>query len=44
MYGHPHRETLALLDDADVKVYRTDNDGDIIVKSDGKVLSFETSK
>jgi len=43
-YGHPHRETLDLLDDADVKVYRTDIDGDILVKSDGRSLSFETGK
>lgn len=44
MYGHPHKETLDLLDDADVKVYRTDKNGDIIVRSDGKTLSFETEK
>lgn len=43
-YGHPHRETLDLLEDAEIKVYRTDLDGDILVKSDGKSLSFETSK
>ena len=43
-YGHPHKETLSLLEDADVKVYRTDDNGDIIVRSDGKSLSFETSK
>lgn len=44
MYGHPHRETLDLLDDADVKVYRTDMNGDIIVYSDGKTVSIECSK
>lgn len=44
MYGHPHQETLDLLDDADVKVYRTDKDGDIIVHSDGKNISIECSK
>lgn len=44
MYGHPHRETLDLLDDADVKVYRTDMNGDIIVHSDGKNVSVECSK
>lgn len=43
-YGHPHRETLSLLEDAEVKVYRTDIHGDIIVKSDGKNLMFEISK
>lgn len=43
-YGHPHRETLDLLDQAGTKVYRTDLNGDIIVRSDGKDISFETSK
>lgn len=44
MYGHPRQETLDLLDDADVKVYRTDMNGDIIVHSDGKTVSIECSK
>jgi len=45
-YGHPHRETLDLLDSKTYspRVYRTDQDGDIIVKSNGKELSVETSK
>ncbi len=45
-YGHPHRETMDLLDSKTwkAKVYRTDTDGDIIVKSNGKELSIETSK
>lgn len=37
-------EINLLLEDADVKVYRTDDNGDITVRSDGKSLSFETSK
>ena len=43
-YGHPHRETMDLLEQAEVNVYRTDLQGDIIVKSDGKTVSIETSK
>lgn len=45
-YGHPHRETLEALDNKafKAKVYRTDKDGDITVKSDGKKLSVQTSK
>ncbi len=43
-YGHPHRETLDLLKDADYKVYRTDLNGDILVRSDGETLSIETSR
>lgn len=46
VYGHPHRETLDLLNSETwkFKVYRTDINGDIIVRSNGKELSFETSK
>ena len=43
-YGHPHRETLDLLNQAEVQIYRTDLNGDITVRSDGKKVSFETSK
>lgn len=45
-YGHPHRETMDLLDSKTwkPKVYRTDIDGDIVVKSNGKELSIETAK
>lgn len=43
-YGHPHEETLSRLRDAEVKVYRTGECGDIICRSDGKHLSFETQK
>ena len=46
MYGHPHQETLDLLDSKtwSPQVYRTDRDGDIIVRSNGNELSVETSK
>ncbi len=44
IYNHPHQKTLDLLDQADVRIYRTDLQGDIIVRSDGKTLSFETDK
>lgn len=46
MYGHPHTKTLDLLNSKawSPKVYRTDLNGDIIVKSNGKELSIETSK
>lgn len=43
-YGHPHEETLSRLSDADVKVYRTDESGHIIARSDGQNISFETQK
>lgn len=45
-YGHPHQNTMDLLDSKGWKpeVYRTDYDGDIIVRSNGKEISVETSK
>ena len=45
-YGHPAVKTLDLLNSKSYKpkVYRTDQDGDIIVKSNGKELSIETKK
>jgi hypothetical protein len=41
-YGHPHQETLTKLDNAGVKVYRTDRDGTVIFASDGKTLTVKT--
>ena len=35
-YGHPHQEVLELLEKYDIKVSRTDKDGDIKIISDGK--------
>lgn len=45
-YGHPHQKTLDLLNSKTLKpkVYRTDYNGDITVKSNGKELLVETSK
>ena len=43
-YGHPDSRTLSLLEDADVTVYRTDKDGDITFRSDGKSIKVETRK
>ena len=43
-YGHPHEETLSRLSDADVTVYRTDENGHIVARSDGQNISFETQK
>ncbi|MBE7063090.1 MAG: MBL fold metallo-hydrolase [Clostridia bacterium] len=39
-YGHPHKETLARLRDADAAVYRTDEMGDIVMTSDGKTVDL----
>lgn len=41
-YGHPEDEVLSRLRDADVTVYRTDLDGDILCTSDGKQVTIST--
>lgn len=43
-YGHPTEDTLSRLRDADVKVYRTDLQGDIICTSDGKNVTFTAGR
>ncbi len=43
-YGHPHEETMELLQSRGTAVYRTDLQGDIVCKSDGKTITFETAK
>lgn len=34
-YGHPHKETIDKLDKLNIKYFRTDLDGSIIIRSDG---------
>lgn len=43
-YNHPAQITLDRLKQAGVEVYRTDLDGDILVRSDGKNIDIETEK
>lgn len=44
-YGHPHDETLEKLEKAGVTVYRTDTQGTIVLKSDGKTITpVQTTK
>lgn len=43
-YGHPHRETLTLLEQAKIPVYRTDEQGTITVTSDGVSLDWKISR
>ena len=42
-YGHPHKETLETLQKYNVKVFRTDIDGNIIFKLD-KIISINKQK
>ncbi len=43
-YGHPKQETLNELLQAGVKIFRTDQLGSIILKSDGKIENFKFIK
>ncbi len=43
-YGHPTEAVLSRLRDADVQVYRTDLQGDIVMRSDGKNITVTTAK
>ena len=41
-YGHPHRETLSSFNDFKIKYFRTDYDGNIIFRTDGKTVTVST--
>jgi beta-lactamase superfamily II metal-dependent hydrolase len=41
-YGHPHKQTLNLLEEYGVNVYRTDIDNTIVIRSDGMSYSVKT--
>lgn len=43
-YGHPHKETVSLLDKYRIKTYRTDLNGTITAVSDGNSITFTTEK
>lgn len=43
-YGHPNKEVLSRLQKAGVKVYRTDLQGTILARCDGKSITFETGQ
>jgi len=43
-YGHPHIETLELLKEEEITLYRTDLHGDIKCKSDGEDITCTPSK
>ena len=43
-YGHPHDQVLSRLKNADLTLFRTDLQGDIMCTSDGKTVSFSVTR
>ena len=43
-YGHPHPETLAVLQDSGVHTWRTDRDGAVVITTDGRQLTVGLEK
>ena len=43
-YGHPHYEVLNALENDDVHIYRTDEDGDITFTIDGSGIKISTER
>ena len=43
-YGHPHAQVLSRLRDVDLKLFRTDLQGDILCTSDGKTVTFTVTR
>lgn len=43
-YGHPHRETVDLMEEMDILVYRTDLHGSIVFTTDGAKIQVKSTK
>ncbi len=43
-FGHPHAQTLRALQDRGVRIYRTDRDGAIMLRTDGQRVRVETMR
>lgn len=43
-YGHPHRETVDLMAEIDIPVYRTDLHGSIVFTTDGSQIQVKSTK
>ncbi|MEN6326514.1 MAG: ComEC/Rec2 family competence protein [Syntrophomonas sp.] len=41
-YGHPHQETISRLSAAGIKILRTDQNGTIVISTDGKNIDIKT--
>ncbi len=43
-YGHPHKETLDILQSAGAEIFRTDEQGSIVAASDGKEITWSLNQ
>lgn len=43
-YGHPHTETMKILNEYEIDVYRTDRNGTIVYYGDGKTMQIGVEK
>lgn len=43
-YGHPHKEVLQRLRDADAAIYRCDVNGTVTMRADGKTITVQTER
>ena len=41
-YGHPNNSTIQALENLNTKIYRTDENGTIIMTTDGTNITFQT--
>lgn len=43
-YGHPHQSTLDRLNEHGIKTYRTDQNGTVVIRTDGEIYEVITEK
>ncbi|MGN0453510.1 MAG: Ada metal-binding domain-containing protein, partial [Ruminococcus sp.] len=43
-YGHPHREVLERLEERSIPIWRTDQDGTVVMSTDGKSISIKAEQ
>jgi competence protein ComEC len=43
-FGHPSKQTISRLEEAGVKVYRTDKDGGVTVATDGRRIHVSCAR
>ncbi|MEG1426444.1 MAG: ComEC/Rec2 family competence protein [Oscillospiraceae bacterium] len=43
-YGHPHKEVLGLLEKYNCRIFRTDQDGTVLIETDGKTEPVVTTE